>query len=123
MLVPPLEVRVAAGLLINSVRETAGFIGAGLLVAYAAAMELNLLRGRRNLDCGCLGLRGRGVISAALVWRNLLMAAAVCIRSNARPWGWLDAGTTVAAVCALALLYAAVNGLLRLQARNRLRRG
>jgi len=127
ILVPVLEGLVAVGLLLESSREAASVVGSALLVVYAAAMGLNLLRGRRHLDCGCLGPHRRATVSAALVWRNLLMAlvllAAGCIRWTARPLGWLDVGTAMVAVCVLALLYAATNGLLALAARHSPRGG
>jgi hypothetical protein len=46
-----------------------------LLVGFALAMAVNLARGRREIDCGCFqsGLRQR--LSAALVVRNLVLAA------------------------------------------------
>lgn len=127
ILVPVLEGLVAAGLLLESTREVASVAGSALLVMYAAAMGLNLLRGRRLLDCGCLGPHRRAMVSAALVWRNVLMAlallAAGCIRWTARPLGWLDVGTTLVAVCVFALMYAATNGLLALAGRHHPRGG
>ncbi len=127
VLLPILEGLTALGLLLGRTREAASLLGCGLLVAYAAAMGVNLLRGRRHLDCGCLGAHQRGRISGALVWRNLLLApvlaAAGCSRWGVRPWNWLDIGTTFVAVCAFALLYTAANGLLALQARHEARGG
>jgi hypothetical protein len=127
LLVPILECLTAAGILLPSIRERASLTGAALLAVYAAAMGINLLRGRRQLDCGCLGPRGGGVISPALIGRNLLvtlaLAAAGGTRWSARPVGWLDAGTVLAATGALALLYPAVNGLLAVGARQHPQRG
>lgn len=129
LLVPILECLMAAGLLVlvPSIRERASLAAATLLVVYAAAMGVNLLRGRRQLACGCLGPRGGGVISAALVARNILVALALAaaggIRWSARPVGWLDVGTVLAAVCAMALLYSAVNGLLAVAVRQHPQRG
>ena len=125
-LVPVLEGLVAAGLLIRPARESASLAGAVLLAIYAVAMALNLLRGRRQLDCGCLGPGGGGVVSVALVWRNVLMAltlaAAGGTRWSSRRMDWLDLGTALAAACAMALLYVAANGLLASAAHPRLRR-
>jgi hypothetical protein len=126
-LVPTLECLIAAGLLIPSARELASLAGAALLAVYAAAMGLNLLRARRQLDCGCLGPRGGGVISAALVGRNMVVALALAaaggIRWSGRPVSWLDVSTVLAAVCAMALLYSVVNGLLAVTARHHPQRG
>jgi hypothetical protein len=123
LLVPTFECLIAVGLLIASARQTASLAGAALLTVYAGAMGMNLLRGRRQLDCGCLGPRGGGRISPALVLRNMLVALALAAAGDLRwrswpPVLWLDAGTVLAAVCALALLYSAVNGLLALPSRH-----
>lgn len=127
ILLPLLEGLVAVALLLASSRAAASVAGSLLLTVYAAAMGLNLLRGRRHLDCGCLGPHRRATICAALVWRNLLLAlvllAAGYSRWTARPLGWLDVGTILVAVCVLALLYAATNGLLALTARHSPRGG
>lgn len=122
-LVPTLECLIAAGLLTASARQPASLAGAALLTVYAGAMGVNLLRGRRQLDCGCLGPRGGGRVSAVLVLRNILVALALAAAGDLRwrswpPVLWLDVGTVLAAVCALALLYSAVNGLLALAARH-----
>lgn len=126
-LVPTLELLIASALLMPGARALASLSGAALLVVYAAAMGLNLLRGRQQLDCGCLGPRGGGVISRALVWRNTLMACALAVAGNLRWNGrreyWLDASTVLAAVCALALLYSTVNGLFALATRQHPQRG
>lgn len=89
--------------------------GAGLLILYGGAIGLNLLRGRRSIDCGCGGPGGRRPIGAALVWRNAGLVAALLLAarpSSARAWTWLDGVTLVAGVTTLALLYAALDVLL-----------
>jgi len=48
--------------------------GAALLLAYAAAIAINLQRGRRDLACGCGGPHERRPIAAWMVWGNLLLA-------------------------------------------------
>ena len=102
------------------------FAVAGLLAVYAAAMALNLSRGHRYLECGCLGPRGGGMISRTLVWRTSLMAVALAttgvVRWSDRPLGWLYVGTVLGAVCALALLHVAATGLLGLGTRRQLER-
>jgi hypothetical protein len=122
LLLPILEGLIAVGLLIGSIREPASLVGAALLATYAAAMGLNLLRGRRQLECGCLGPRGGGVVSASLVCRNVLMAlilaAAGSVSWSGRPLIWLDVGTALVAVSVVALLYLAANGLLAVAARH-----
>ena len=58
-------------------RNRMGLTTAGcLLLAYAAAIAVNLLRGRDRIDCGCVGSAGREGLSWWLVGRNLGLAAA-----------------------------------------------
>src|SRR5262245_1519036 len=72
--VPAFESAVALALLRPG---PLGPVAAALLLAlYAGAIALNLARGRRWLDCGCLGPALRQPISGALVARNALLAAA-----------------------------------------------
>jgi hypothetical protein len=48
------------------------YLAASLLIIYAIAIEVNVLRGRTEIDCGC---GGRSLpISQALVSRNLVIA-------------------------------------------------
>lgn len=72
--VPLLELAVAAGLAGNFTRPYAAALGIVLLSAYAAAIAVNLRRGRRDLACGCGGPDERRPIAAWMVWRNILIA-------------------------------------------------
>lgn len=94
-------------------------IGAAcLLTAYAAAMAASLLRGRRLADCGCGGRRQPP--SWGLVARNLVLIAAaltLLLPEADRALGWLDGFTIAAGATVLALLYAAIDGLLADRAR------
>lgn len=112
---PALEVALAAGLLIAPTRPAAGALGALLLAAYGAAIVFNLRRGRRDLDCGCMGFGAQSRISFALVWRNAILAVASlsagllpCVQ---RISSWIDVLTIIAGVVVLALLYLAMEGL------------
>ena len=69
---PWFEIAIATGLLVPACQRLAASAGALLLLLYAAAMGLNLLRGRADIDCGCNpGHYQR--ISWLLVARNLLL--------------------------------------------------
>lgn len=50
-------------------------LGAALLLLYATAISINLLRGRTHIDCGCLGSTHNSGISFPHVLRNGLLAA------------------------------------------------
>ena len=114
-LVPLTEVLVGAGLLLPGTRAAAAAIGAGMLVLYALAMAVNLLRGRRELSCGCGGPDDRRPIGAWMVWRNLLLAGALALVTlpwTIRPLQALDFLTVAAGVAVTALIYMSADGLL-----------
>ncbi|GLZ31557.1 hypothetical protein Lesp02_37450 [Lentzea sp. NBRC 105346] len=72
-LVPLLEVGCGALLLLGVAPRVAAPLAAGLLVAFAVAMAVNLVRGER-FDCGCGGTDRE--ISWWLVARNVVLSAA-----------------------------------------------
>ncbi|WP_278043194.1 MauE/DoxX family redox-associated membrane protein [Paenibacillus elgii] len=114
-------------LLLGIYSSLAALIGSGLLLMYSIALAINLLRGRKELSCGCGGLAGNHSISWMLVWRNLfLMAMCLCVyhvtasygsllsviggESLSRIYGteyWIMAGTALL----LALLFSIFNEL------------
>lgn len=53
------------------------YLASFLLLIYAIAMMINLLRGRTEIDCGCAGPGNGQAISYALVIRNCLLAILV----------------------------------------------
>jgi len=114
-LVPCLEFAIALALLWPPGRRAALAAASALLAAYAAALGLNLLRGRRELDCGCGAAGDRRPIAAWMVWRNVLLMLALGIAAapwGARPFGAADLATIIGGLIALAVLYAAVDKLL-----------
>jgi hypothetical protein len=107
------ELAVAVALL-AAPRPGAG-AALALLALYSGAIGLNLARGRRDIDCGCLGPGHRQPLSEWLLLRNGAAAAAaglLLLPEQARPLGIVDAVTVVAASFALALLWTAGNQLL-----------
>lgn len=103
--------------------------GAGLLLLVTAAVAINLLRGRTNIDCGCAGLSGHSgeqQLSGALVVRNALLLLALFIATaghTERSLVWVDYLSVAGATLALLGLYVAAGQLLvnhpRLQAIKR----
>ena len=77
-------------------------LGALLLAVYALAMGVNLARGRRDLDCGCMGPARAAARSAAAAsratrcWSRAALAA--CCRCEPRALAWIDALTVPLAV-------------------------
>lgn len=113
--VPALELAVAGGLLFDESRSHAATVGIVLLLTYAAAIAVNLKRGRRDLACGCGGPDERRPIAPWMVWRNILLAlglASTFAPWTARPLNLTDAVTVVFGVLTLALIYLCVDQLM-----------
>jgi uncharacterized membrane protein YphA (DoxX/SURF4 family) len=113
--VPGLELAVAVLLLAPLAVPAAALAGAGLLAVYSAAIAANLARGRRHIDCGCLGGRGREPLSASLLARNGALVAACLVLAASRPGGrglaWVDFVSIAGGVAVLALLFTAAQTL------------
>lgn len=104
------EIAIAVALLVPATSMPAALAGGVLLSVYSAAIAINLLRGRRHIDCGCLGPAARRPIDGGLLLRNgLLIALAIsaAIPATSRAWVWLDAATVIGGVAVLAITYAA----------------
>ena len=107
---------LTALLLASAVGRRLGFAAAaGLLVLYTAAIAVNLLRGRRHIDCGCFGSAHRAPLGGGLVLRNAALVALALAGlgpAAARPLVSADALTAAGGTLLLALLYASVNRLI-----------
>jgi hypothetical protein len=113
--IPVLELAVAGGLLFDESRLYAAIVGIVLLLTYAAAIAVNLKRGRRDLACGCGGPDERRPIAPWMVWRNILIA--LCLASTFAPWtkrplNLTDAVTVVFGLLTFALIYLCVDQLM-----------
>ena len=111
------EALIALGYVIPVWDQAAAAAGTGLFMLYAAAIGINLLRGRSYIDCGCFGPSRNEPISPALVARNLLLAvvSAACLWPVAdRPLVWLDAFTIGGGVLFCGAIYVSVNNLVPL---------
>jgi hypothetical protein len=114
-LLPALELAVAIGLWIPPTRMAASVLGAALLAIYAAAIGINLKRGRHGIDCGCaFAGRGRSVIGSWMLARNAILICVALIASAPvalRTLTPVDALTVIGGLCVLTLLYMAADGL------------
>jgi hypothetical protein len=113
-LLPVVEGALGAGILVPATRPAALLLLAALVVVYGAAMAINLLRGRHDIDCGCGG--ATHPLSWGLVARNIVLAAAAVIASRPtleRSMDWIDALTLVLGVLAFYALYLMADELLR----------
>ena len=72
-LLPPLEMLVAVALLSAGRQPWLAIAGIALLLVFAAAMAVNIARGRTHIDCGCGQEFLAQQLSWALVGRNLVL--------------------------------------------------
>lgn len=113
--VPLAELAVAAGLLAPGLRSSAALAGVALLLVYAAAIGVNLARGRRDLACGCGGPDDARPIAPWMVARNLTLAlllAATLLAWRERPLSTTDALTVGGGTLVATLLYVCLDRLL-----------
>jgi hypothetical protein len=75
LVLPFTEALAALALLWPRTRAAGALAVAALLLVYAAALAINLRRGRRSIDCGCFGAQRRQGIASWMVARNLVLAA------------------------------------------------
>jgi len=106
------ETAVAVSLLVPGSAPRAAWVAAALLALYSGAIAINLLRGRREIDCGC-SARPQP-LSGRLLARNAALGAlaiAAALPASARVLVWVDALTAAAGLAALALLWLAAQTL------------
>jgi Methylamine utilisation protein MauE len=70
---------ILAGVLVLFLPRAGGPLSAALFLSFAAAVEINLLRGRTELRCGCFGPSGQRPIRGGHVAMNLALAAAAAV--------------------------------------------
>ena len=73
LVLPPAEIATAAALLFVP-SSWPGGCAAALLILFAVAMAINILRGRRHIDCGCFQSALKQTLSWILVARNVGLA-------------------------------------------------
>ena len=106
----------AAALCWPATRRIGASAAAAQLILFAAAMAINLRRGRSSIDCGCFGSRLRQGISAWMVARNLvlaLLALSLLLPARPRELTALDIATAIAVAATLTFLYPVLDVVLR----------
>ncbi len=119
-LLPVLEILLGIGMLVPATRAPALLATALLMLGYASAIGINLLRGRDQIDCGCGG--ESHPLSWALVARNAVLAVAALAVAGPtveRGFVWLDGVTLIVGVLAFYTLYLMADELLRQSSRLR----
>lgn len=107
---PPVEALLGAALLLGMRSPAPEAVAAVLLAVFAAAMGINLLRGRRHIDCGCFQSALRQSLSWILVARNgalVLLLVLAMLFAQFPP----TRGARIAGLLAGAVLYVILQSL------------
>ncbi|MFT4563137.1 MAG: hypothetical protein ACI9BW_002891, partial [Gammaproteobacteria bacterium] len=110
-----LEVLISLGAFWQPVAQFAMFAASLLLSMYAAAIGINLVRGRRDIDCGCTGPARRQLLSGWLLLRNtglILVALLGAAVPSERIVVAADLVLVALALIAVMAIYAAINQLM-----------
>lgn len=85
-----------------------------LLALYTVAISVNLIRGRRDIDCGCAGPAARQNLSGWLVLRNgglIALASVLLWPVGSRTLLWLDGVSVLATAAGFLVIYHTANQL------------
>ncbi|WP_017667407.1 MauE/DoxX family redox-associated membrane protein [Sandarakinorhabdus sp. AAP62] len=109
---PVAELAVAAGLLLG-MAPIAPLAAIALLLIFAAAMAINIGRGRRHIDCGCGHAGLRQSLGWGQVLRNLVLAAALlpALLADRAALGAADLAVAMAAGVVLYLFMLMISAL------------
>ncbi|MBF4559813.1 methylamine utilization protein MauE [Pseudomonas sp. p50] len=113
--IPAVELAIAFALLVPVSRSWAALTAASLIALYAAAIGINLWRGRRDIDCGCAGPDQAQPLRPVLLLRNSVLVGLALLASVApivRDLNVFDGFVTLFASAVALLIYAAADGLL-----------
>jgi hypothetical protein len=90
------EVAVPLTLLAFPTRHAGALLAMAMLLGYAAAIALNILRDRRHINCGCGG--AEQLLDWSLVLRNIALAgiAGLVLLSNWSAVSFVEAATAAA---------------------------
>ena len=86
-----------------------------ILSVYFFVILINLLRGRRDIKCGCAGFDNEQSISPRHLWRLAIligMLLSLSISVSSRSLGWLDYFNIVIALIATIVLYQSIDRLM-----------
>lgn len=115
------EVLTSLALCILGAASAGAVMAASLLGAYSIGIAVNLFRGRRSIDCGCMGPAADQSISPALLGRNAILVSGAVVAMlpvGHRGLHWVDSLTFVAGLGVLCMLFIAANQLLATSTRQ-----
>lgn len=118
-LLPLAELLAGALLLPLATRAAGALLALALLAMFTAAIAINVLRGRRRIDCGCGGAEYTPIGPGVIVRNVLLMLAALAAAAPllGRATVWLDFAAAAFATLFLLGLYFLGNAMLGHQSR------
>ncbi len=109
------ELAGAAALLLPSADPVGALSTLALLGLYSAAIALNLARGRRHVDCGCLGPAQRQPLAPWLLVRNATLSLGALLlllpAGAPRTVHWIDGISLLGGIALLVLLWNAAHQL------------
>jgi len=85
VLLPFAEVFVAANLVLGFFMPWPALVAGSLFLFFASAVAINLLRGRRNIECGCFGSQQGHLITWTIVLRNAALAGGALAITSGQP--------------------------------------
>ena len=109
------ELSIAIGLFFIQTQIGAACAAMFVLGIYLVSMAINIMRGRKHIDCGCSFNARTAPLSMEHLERNILLiffAGLLLLPKTERTLHWFDIVNTVAAVTCLGLLYIVVDKLL-----------
>lgn len=115
LIIPAMEIATGVALLIPILTPVAAILAASLLLMYMLGIGINLLKGRRTIDCGCGGTDNKQAISEWLLVRNgilLFLVMAIILPVVPRSLVWLDWAVVLMATLTACLMYNVLNQLL-----------
>lgn len=108
---PPVEALLAGAVLVPATRTGAACALGTLLIGFAVAIAINVVRGRVDIDCGCFRTSLKQNLSWWLVLRNALLVVAAFVAASppvSRDTGWAEAAVAVLAALTLFTMYLSV---------------
>ncbi|CCQ13684.1 putative methylamine utilization protein [Rhodococcus sp. AW25M09] len=76
---PWLEIVLGVGLILGVAPVVTGAVASAMFLAFFAGLTINLLRGRRDLDCGCFAFSAGGEEIAHIGWWHSARAASFAV--------------------------------------------
>lgn len=119
ILIPLAELASGLALVLGIGTTSAALTAFGLLLMFALAMAVNLLRGRSHIDCGCFQSSSRQTLDWRLVTRNGILCGVAVVLMLSPASGVPDWTTALPAAVVFYLLQLALLELWALDASRR----